>query len=73
MEIKVYNNVFENKFETFTYNPEKPLIEQIEKQLDVNYYKENLVECYDSETGETFYASFEDEDAKPAVGLRRVH
>lgn len=67
MEIKVYNNIFENEYKTFTYNPDKPLLEQLEDNLDVNYYKDTLVECYDSETGETFYAPLEDEDSNSSV------
>lgn len=67
MEIKVYNNIFEDKFSTFEYNPEKPLIKQIENNLDVNFYKETLVECYDSETGETFYAPLEEGDENSSV------
>jgi len=67
MEIKVYNNVFENKFSTFEYNPDKPLVEQIEENLNVDFYKDTLVECYDSETGKTFYAPIEDEEDSSSI------
>lgn len=56
MEVKVYNNVFDNKYDTFTYDPTRKLIEQLEEHVNTDVYKETLVECYDSETGETFYA-----------------
>ena len=68
MEIKVFNNVFENKFETFEYNTTKPLLEQIEEHIKKETYRQTMVECYDSETGETFYAPMiEDEIETPSV------
>ena len=56
MEIKVFNNIFENEYETFEYDPSKPLLEQIENNIHKKTYCDTLVECYDSETGETFFA-----------------
>ena len=56
MEIKVFNNIFENEYETFEYDPSKPLLEQIENNVHKKTYCDTLVECYDSETGETFFA-----------------
>ena len=69
-ELKIYNNIFENKYESFEYDFSRPLLEQVEEHLDKNTYKENLVECYDTETGETFYGSFIDDDIEtPSVLL----
>lgn len=67
MEIKVYNNVFEKEFKTFQYDPTKSLIEQIDSNVEKNIYKETLVECYDSETGETFYAPIEENTESSCV------
>lgn len=68
MEIKVYNNVFEDEYKTFEYDTSKPLLEQIEQHIEKETYRDTMVECYDSETGETFYAPMvEDEDEHPSV------
>ena len=67
MEVKVYNNVFDNQCSSFEFDTKRPLLEQIEEHLNVNEYKETLVECYDSETGETFYAPIEDEASNSVV------
>ena len=68
MEIKVFNNVFENKYETFEYDTSKPLLEQVEKYINKETYRETLVECYDPQTGETFYAPmYEEEIENPSV------
>lgn len=61
MEIKVYNNVFENEYKTFEYDTSKPLLEQVEQQINKETYREMMVECYDSETGQTFYAPMIDD------------
>ena len=66
-EVRVYNNIFEEEYNSFTFNPEKPLVEQIEEHLNKNIYKETLVECYDTETGETFYAPLEENTEHPCV------
>jgi len=67
MEIKVFNNVFENKYETFEYDTTKPLLEQVENHIKKETYVETLVECYDSETGETFYAPMVDSEEESSV------
>lgn len=68
MEIKVYNNVFDNEYKTFEYDTSKPLLEQLEEHIEKETYRETLVECYDPETGETFYAPMLDEEIEnPSV------
>lgn len=68
MEIKIYNNVFENEYKTFEYDTTKPLLEQLEEHIEKNTYRETLVECYDPQTGETFYAPMLDEEIEnPSV------
>lgn len=63
-EIRFYNNCFEDKYETQKYDFSKSLIEQIENNINQDEYKETLVECYDTETGKTFYAPLETEECK---------
>ena len=65
--IKVFNNIFENKSEEFTYDTSRPLLEQIEEHIDKDLYKSTMVECYDPQTGETFYAPMEDENDTEGV------
>lgn len=62
MEIKVYNNVFEKEYNTFEYDTTRPLLEQVEEHINKKSYQETLVECYDSETGQTFYAPMVDDE-----------
>ena len=64
MDIKVYNNIFKDEYETFEYDTSKPLLEQLEEHIEKDTYKQTLVECYDSETGETFYAPMIDEEVE---------
>lgn len=63
-EIRFYNNCFEDSYITQEYDFSKSLIEQIENNVNKEEYKETLVECYDSETGKTFYAPLENDDCK---------
>lgn len=63
-EIRFYNNCFEDKYKTQEYDFSKSLIEQIENNINQDEYKETLVECYDTETGKTFYAPLETDDCK---------
>lgn len=60
--IKIYNNCFEDKYIEKQYDFSKPLLEQVEKEINFDEYKEALVECYDSETGQTFYAPIEKDE-----------
>ena len=65
--IKLYNNVFENEYKEFSYDESKSLCENIESHVDEDVYKETLVECYDSETGKTFYAPIEEENGSVLI------
>lgn len=65
--IKLYNNVFENEYKEFSYDESKSLCENIESHVDEDVYKETLVECYDSETGKTFYAPIEEEKGSTLI------
>ena len=59
--IKVFNDMFEDKSEDFIYDTTRPLLEQIEEHIDKDIYKTTMVECYDPQTGETFYAPMEED------------
>ena len=65
--VKVFNDMFDEKSEEFVYDTSRPLLEQIEEHLDKDFYKSTMVECYDPQTGETFYAPMEDDDETEGV------
>lgn len=65
-KINIYNNCFEENFKTIDFDKNKSLISQIEENVDFEKYEKDLVECYDPETGKTFYAPLE-EKSKPSV------
>jgi len=65
--IKVFNDIFEDKSEEFIYDTARPLLEQVEEHLDKEIYKTTLVECYDPQTGETFFAPMEDDNESEGV------
>lgn len=60
--IKIFNNCFEDKYIEKQYDFSKNFLEQVENEINFNEYKEALVECYDSETGKTFYAPIEKDE-----------
>jgi hypothetical protein len=66
--VRVFNDIFEEKSEEFVYDTSKPLLEQIEEHIDKECYKSTLVECYDPDTGKTFYAPLEaDNDTESVI------
>lgn len=65
--IRIYNNCFESNYEEKEFDFSKPLIEQIENDINIEEYKEYLVECYDPDTQKTFYAPLEDDVGVPSV------
>lgn len=69
MEIRVFNNIFDNEYKSFEYDTSKPLIEQIEEHIEKETYTSTLVECYDAETGKTFYAPMVDDYEDTAVAI----
>lgn len=66
-ELRIYNNVFEKEYDSFEYDLSRPLLEQVEEHLKIDTYKDTLVECYDTETGKTFYAPMVDDVDAPSV------
>ena len=65
--IKVFNDIFEDKSNDFIYDTTRPLLEQIEEHLDKDLYKSTLVECYDPDTGKTFFAPMEEDGESEGV------
>ena len=65
--IKIFNDIFDNKSEDFEYDPSRPLVEQIEEHIDKDFYKSIMVECYDPDTGKTFYAPIEEEGESDGI------
>ena len=55
VRIKLVKNIFENETEEFSIEASKEYLSEIEKHIDKNTYTETLVECYDTETGETYF------------------
>ena len=67
--IKVFNNIFEKDYKSFEYDTSKSLIEQIEEYTNTAIYSDYMVECYDPETDETFFAPLEENIEKPCVAI----
>lgn len=59
-EIRFYKDIFNEQFETRVFDKTKSLIQQIEEFSPSVLLSESYVECYDSETGETFYSPLND-------------
>ena len=58
--IRIQNNILDNKVDTFS--AEDITIETlIREHTDGNVYNDTIVECYDPETGKTFYAPLVDD------------
>lgn len=64
--LKLFDNIFEENFREVEIDINKPLIEQIEELNDYSYASD-MVECYDTETGETYYAPFVEDDEQSVV------
>lgn len=65
--VKVFNDIFDDNSKDFIYDTSRPLLDQIEEHIDTDIYKTTLVECYDPETGKTFYAPMEDDSESNGV------
>ena len=65
--IRLYNNAFENKYDEFELDSGCKILDSIEKRLNKKIYTETLVECYDTETGKTFYAPIEDSESNSII------
>lgn len=59
--LNVVDNILENKVKTFDVNSGKNIESLIREYTDGNAYDSVLVECYDADTGKTFFAPLEDD------------
>lgn len=59
-EVKFFKSILEDSYETFTIEPGMTVEATVRKYGDDEAYTSNLVECYDLETGKTFYAPLTD-------------
>lgn len=66
-QIKFYKNMFEEDFVLQEYDTSKTLIQQIKEFSTESAYVQDYVECYDPETGETFYEPLVEEIDTPCV------
>lgn len=66
-EIRIYNNFLKEDYLTLEYDASKSVLEQVQSLIDTDAYTKQLVECYDTETGETYYASLEDNVTDPSI------
>ena len=65
--INFYRNAFEDKYEEQEYDFSKSLIKNIEQWSNEIDDIEELVECYDVATRETFFAPLDDSDEKSVL------
>ena len=68
-KIRFYENVFEKDYKEEDFNTNDDLHKTIEDFSFQNVYKDLLVECYDCESDETFYAPLLDDDITDALVL----
>ena len=61
-EVKFFKSILEDSYETFTAKPGMTIEGVVKEYGDDNVYSENLVECYDVDTGKTFYAPLTDNE-----------
>jgi hypothetical protein len=66
-QIKFYKNMFEEDFVLQEYDTSKTLLQQIEEFSTESAYIKDYVECYDSETGETFFEPLIQDSENPSV------
>ncbi len=55
-ELRIFDNFFEDKYKSFSYEKSFDIKKELEKHADDETYQNLMVECYDEETGETFFA-----------------
>lgn len=58
--VRILNNILEDKVDTFSANAGLSIEQLIKEYTDGNSYDGQTVECYDSDTGETYFAPLED-------------
>jgi len=61
--VRILNNILEDKVDTFTVEKGITIETLIREHTDGNAYDGQLVECYDLDTGETYFAPIEDDTA----------
>lgn len=66
-ELRVFDNIFENKCKNRFYSETFDIKEEVSKFADDSAYQDTLVECYDEETGETFFAPLSDDTNTDSV------
>lgn len=66
--IRLHDSIFEEGFREVTFDTTKSLIQQIE-EMNNNSYESLMVECYDCETGETFFEPMVDEEGNQSVTI----
>lgn len=58
--VRVLNNILEDKVDTFSVNAGVSVEELIREHTTGNSYDGQMIECYDLDTGETYFAPIED-------------
>lgn len=66
-ELRIYNNFFEEDFKSIPLSVSDNLGDVIDNSINKDEYTEFMVECYDSETGETFYAPLNDKEENESL------
>lgn len=61
--VRILNNILEDKVDTFSVGKGITIETLIREHTDGNAYDGQLVECYDLDTGETYFAPIEDDTA----------
>lgn len=60
-ELKFFKSILEDSYETFTIKPGMTVEDAVREYGDDEAYTSNLVECYDLDTGKTFFAPLTDD------------
>ena len=60
-EVKFFKSILEDSYESFVIEPGMTVEQAVRKCGDDEAYSSNLVECYDLDTGKTFYAPLTDD------------
>lgn len=65
--VRLLNNILEDKVDTFSVKKGTTIEQVIREHSDENVYEGVLVECYDAETGKTYYAPIEEDNSTQTV------
>ncbi len=66
-QLRFYENMFEDKFVEVGFNEEKSLETQVSEFSFNHIYNDYLVECYDPDTGKSFFAPLVENQAEDEV------